>query len=397
MTERLYYTDSFLREFDARVLSCAQRPDGRFEVVLDRTAFYPTSGGQPHDLGRLGEAGITEVYDREADGEIVHIVDGPLPAGPVLGTIDWERRLDHIQQHTGQHLLSAAFLKLFHFPTVSFHLGREISTIDLDAPSVVPRHMAEAERLANQAVCDDRLIRVSFREREEVEKRDVRKLVAREGTLRLVEIEGFDAQPCGGTHAARTGQVGLILLRKVERQKGFWRVEFVCGARAVAAARGDWEALGAAARGIGCGMAEVPAMVAKMLEERKSAHRDRSWLAGRLAELEAAALLARIGPAEGGGTIIHAFDDGDAGFLRQVAARLAAQAGVRAAIASRSARQFVFARAKDVAGDMNLALRDVLAPAGGKGGGSAEFAQGTAPDAANVDDLLRRARERLDR
>jgi alanyl-tRNA synthetase len=167
MTERLYYTDSFLREFDATVVSC-QSVKGRFEVVLDRTAFYPTSGGQPHDTGKLGEANVTEVFEREEDHEVVHVVDATIPPGPVQGSIDWQRRFDHIQQHTGQHLLSAAFLKLFHFPTVSFHLGREICTIDLDAPSVVQRHLEEAERLACRTVFDDLPIAVSFREKEEL-------------------------------------------------------------------------------------------------------------------------------------------------------------------------------------------------------------------------------------
>ena len=391
MTERLYYTDSFLREFDAKVVACEER-DGRFEVLLDRTAFYPTSGGQPNDMGRLGEAAVVDVYEREDDHEIIHVTDRPVLPGPVHGAIDWERRFDHIQQHTGQHLLSAAFLKLFHFPTVSFHLGREICTIDLDAPGVVPRHLAEAERMANSVIFEDRPIAVSFREKEELEGLGVRKKVEREGTLRILEIEGFDIQPCGGTHAARAGQVGMILVRKIERVKQFWRVEFVCGARALAAARGDFETLGAAAREIGCGMAEVPAMITKMIEERKTAHRERAQLAGRLAELEAAALLAT-----GERTIVHAFDEGDAVFLRQVAARLAGEAGVRAVVASRDARQFVFAQAKAMPGDMNRMLREVLVPAGGKGGGSKDFAQGTVPEAANIDELLAKARDLLGR
>jgi alanyl-tRNA synthetase len=391
MTEKLYYTDSFLREFDAKAVSCQER-DGRFEVLLDRTAFYPTSGGQPNDTGRLGEAAVLDVYDREEDHEIVHVTDRPVLPGPVHGTIEWERRFDHIQQHTGQHLLSAAFVNLFHFPTVSFHLGRETCTIDLEAPSVVPRHLAEAERAANGVIFEDRPIRVSFREREELEGLGVRKKVEREGTLRILEIEGFDIQPCGGTHAARTGQVGMILVRKLERVKQYWRVEFVCGGRALAAARGDFETLGAAAREIGCGMAEVPPMVTKMIEERKTAHRERGRLAERLAELEASALLAT-----GEKTILHAFDEGDAAFLRQVAARLAAAPGVRAVVASRTTRHWVFARSKESSGDMNQILREVLVPAGGKGGGSKEFAQGTVPEAANVDELLHKVRELLGR
>jgi alanyl-tRNA synthetase len=389
-TERLYYTDSFLREFDATAVSCDPQEDGRWQVRLDRTAFYPTSGGQPHDTGRLDHAAVVDVVEREEDGEILHITDRAVSLGPVHGSIDWDRRFDHIQQHSGQHLLSAAFLKLFDFPTVSFHLGREISTIDLDAPSVVPRHVEEAARLVNQVVFEDRPVTVTFRESEELSALGVRKQVERKGTLRVVEIESFDVQPCGGTHAARVGQVGPLLVRKLERQKQYWRVEFVCGRRALREAHADFEALGAAARQIGCGMGEVPAMVVRMLDERKAAHRELAQVAARLAELEAAALLA-----SGQNPIVHAFDQADPAFLRQVASLLAARPGMRALLAGRSSRQFVFAQAKGLAGDMNRLLRETVAAAGGKGGGSKDFAQGTVPESANIGEILTRAREVL--
>lgn len=390
MTERLYYTDSFLREFDARVMACEPRAEGEWEVLLDRTAFYPTSGGQPHDTGRLSDEAVLAVLDREEDGEILHVTDRAIPLGPVHGSIDWERRFDHMQQHTGQHLLSGAFLKLFGFATVSFHLGSVISTIDLDAPSVVPRHLREATGLVNRIVFEDRDIRVSFHDREELAALGVRKQVDREGKLRIIEIEDFDLQPCGGTHATRTGQVGPVMVRKLERQKQYWRVEFVCGGRALRDASQDFETLSGAAREIGCGMAELPAMVKKLLDERKTAHREHALLAGRLVEMEAQALLA-----QGNRTVVHAFDRGDAGFLRQVASALAAEAGVRAVLASREARQFVFARAKDSSGDMRRLLGETLVAAGGKGGGSREFAQGTVPESANIDEILARARQLL--
>ena len=166
MTERLYYGDSFLREFDAEVLSC-EREGARWRVTLDRTAFYPTSGGQPHDTGTLGGAKVLEVADTE-DGKIVHYTSAELPAGPVTGRIDWSRRFDHMQQHTGQHLLSAVFIDLFGFHTVSFHLGKEISTIDLEAPSIVPRHMEEAEQRTNEIIFEDRVVKVRYGTAEEL-------------------------------------------------------------------------------------------------------------------------------------------------------------------------------------------------------------------------------------
>ncbi|MBI1738458.1 MAG: alanyl-tRNA editing protein, partial [Acidobacteria bacterium] len=270
-TERLYYGDSFLREFEARVFSCAPS-GGQFHVVLDRTAFYPTSGGQPNDTGRFGEAAVVDVMDRE-DGAIVHVTDRALEMGAVRGVIDWERRFDHMQQHTGQHLLSAAFVELFKMQTVSFHLGGESSTIDLAGASLAARQAEAAERLTNQIIFEDRAVDVRYGTREELAESGVRKEVEREGVLRAVSVEKFDLQPCGGTHVTRTGQVGLVLLRKIDRQKQNWRVEFVCGGRAMRAARGDYAALNEAARLLTCGQPEVPAMLGKALEERKQAQR----------------------------------------------------------------------------------------------------------------------------
>ena len=247
MTERLYYHDSFLREFDAQVLSCeredanpsanAAAENPRWRVVLDRTAFYPTSGGQPHDTGKLGEANVLEVADAEDGEAIVHYTSAPVKPGHVRGEIDWARQIDHMQQHTGQHLLSAAFIELFHFPTVSFHLGRDVSTIDLQAPSIVPRHLEEAEHLTNEIIFEDREVVIRFGTAAELAEEGIRKKVDREGVLRVIEVDRFDRQPCGGTHLARTGQAGMLLLRKMERRRDSWRVEFVCGYRALATSR----------------------------------------------------------------------------------------------------------------------------------------------------------------
>ncbi len=192
---------------------------------------------------------VVEVVDRE-DGEIVHVTDREVAVGPVHGVIDWERRFDHMQQHTGQHLLSAAFIELFKFRTVSFHLGRDISTIDLAAPSIVPRFLEEAEGRVNEIIFEDRAIAVCYATAAQLAESGVRKEVKREGVLRVIEVEGFDRQPCGGTHLARTGQAGILLIRKWERQKQNWRVEFVCGGRALTAARADFVTLS----GSGCGI-----------------------------------------------------------------------------------------------------------------------------------------------
>jgi len=399
MTERLYYNDSFLREFDARVLSCeAARPEAsggasdRWGVVLDRTAFYPTSGGQPHDTGKLAGAAVVGVV--EHNDVVLHFTDRALGAGPAHGVIDWERRFDHMQQHTGQHVLSATFLELFRFPTVSFHLGREVSTIDLAAPGVDPRQLEQAEWRANQIVFEDRPVKVSYGTAEQLAAAGIRKAVDREGILRAIEIEGFDRQPCGGTHVARTGQIGLMLLRKCEKVKQNWRVEFVCGERVPRVARGDFKTLSDVARQLSCGPAEVPATVARVLEERQAGHRARLRLQEQLAEVEALMLLAmemRAGKTDAPRVVRRVFEEADADYLRLLAGKLVAEPGVQALLASREGGQVVFAQSAGLDADMNALLREAVQTAGGRGGGTKDFAQGSVPDSGSLDGILNRA------
>lgn len=395
-TERLYYDDAFLREFDARVTAC--EPAGaRWHVRLDRTAFYPTSGGQPFDIGRLNEAAVVDVSDEHGD-EIVHVTERPVAVGAVHGVIDWTRRFDHMQQHTAQHMLSAAFIELFGFQTVSFHLGRDISTVDLATPSVVTRHLDEAERRVNEIIFEDREIKVRYGTAEELAKEGIRKKVEREGTLRVIDIVGFDRQPCGGTHLSRTGQAGMLLIRKCERQKQNWRVEFVAGFRALATAHADLATLRAVSEQIGCGMVEVPQMVGKMQEERRATQREAKKLSERLAELEAADLLANKAEVstDGARKVVNSvFDDATASYLAMLGAKLVATPGVRVALASRGAKGIVLAQSAGVDGDMGALLRELLAKAGGKGGGSKVFAQGSLGDGAMLDGIVDEARARL--
>jgi alanyl-tRNA synthetase len=396
MTERLYYNDSFLREFDAQVLAC-EPENARWRVRLDRTAFYPTSGGQPFDTGKLGAATVVEVLDAEND-EVIHFTGQPVAAGATHAEIDWPRRFDHMQQHTAQHMLSAAFIELFKFQTVSFHLGREISTIDLAAPSVTPRQVEEAERRVNEIIFDDRPIAVRYGTAGELAAQGIRKKVDREGTLRVIDIDGFDRQPCGGTHLARTGQAGMLLTRKCEHQKQNWRVEFVAGWRALAAARGNFATLRQAAEHLGCGMAELPENVRKMQEERRSSQRDAKKLTERLAELEAADLLARNAQASQDGKrriIVFVSDDAAASYLPMLAAKIVVTPNMQVILASRAAKAIVLAQSAGLDGDMGALLRELLAPVGGKGGGSKVFAQGTIPEMSALDAVVRAVRARL--
>jgi len=394
VTERLYYGDSFLREFEAKVLSC-EREGSRWRVTLDRTAFYPTSGGQPHDTGALDGARVLEVADSD-DGKIVHYTSAELPPGPVTGKIDWARRFDHMQQHTGQHLLSAVFIDLFGFHTVSFHLGKEISTIDLEAPSIVPRHMEEAEQRTNEIIFEDRVVKVRYGTAEELAEAGIRKKVEREGVLRAVEIDGIDRQPCGGTHLARTGQAGMLLLRKLERRRDVWRLEFVCGMRALTTARADYASLWHAATLLSCGAADVPGVIGKTLEERRATHGVAKRMEGRLAEHEARALLASaVAGANCKRLVVGAMDDATPSYLTLLAARLVGEGGTAAILGERAGGHMVFAQPRGADGDMGTLARGIFKEFDGKGGGAKDFAQGALADGARVDDALESVKRAL--
>jgi alanyl-tRNA synthetase len=423
MTERLYYQDSFMREFQANVISCRREGD-RWKVILDRTAFYPTSGGQPHDIGRLGEAEVLEVVDEisedapadrtGASHDVVHYTSAELPPGPVHGKVDWSRRLDHMQQHTGQHLLSAAFIELFGFQTKSFHLGRLISTIDLDVPAILQRHLEEAERRTNELIFEDREVVVRFGTAQQLAEAGIRKKVERDGILRAIDITGFDRQPCGGTHLARTGQAGVLLIRKLERRRDLWRIEYIAGNRALAAARSDFATLTQAASVMTCALAEVPAGIAKWAEDRKAQHSSVKKMEERLVQYEARELLARSSPnqiatesSQAPRVIAVTLEDATATYLGLLAAKLVVEAKVIALLASRAGGHVVFAQSKGLPlselqqgssptiTDMGKLLRESIQEFGGKGGGSKDFAQGSVPNAADAANLVQRARNLL--
>jgi alanyl-tRNA synthetase len=407
LTDRLYYHDSFLREFDAVVISC--EPEGsRWKVILNKTAFYPTSGGQPHDLGTLGDAQVVEVVDAPnvnggpdspspADPHhVVHYTTAEVPAGPVHGQIDWPRRIDHMQQHTAQHLLSAAFIELFGFQTVSFHLGKEISTIDLAAPSVVPRQIEAAERRTNEIIFEDRPVVIRFGTAQELAESGIRKKVDREGTLRAIDIEGFDRQPCGGTHLASTGQAGLILLRKLERSREHWRIEFAAGYRALAAAHSDFATLTQAAAQLSCALQDVPAGITKNIEDRRTNNTAIKRLEERLATLEAQSLLQRNPEAPARARFIVATPpDATPAYLALLAAKLSAEKNVIALLVSRESGQVVSARSAELTQDIGATLRESLKEFNGKGGGAKHFAQGALPDPTQADAFITCAKSRL--
>jgi alanyl-tRNA synthetase len=385
MTERLYYHDSFLYDFDGRVEDSFSR-EGRHAIVLDRTAFYPTSGGQVHDTGVLRTDGkqiaITEVADEE-DGRILHFAVEPLPAGTAVhGAIDSARRLDHVQQHSGQHVLSAAFIQLFNMPTVSFHMGEESCTIDLETPGLSAAQAQKVETLANKVIAEDRPVHIRFVPLEEARQLGLRKLPPKQtGDLRLIDITNFDLTACGGTHVRATGQIGSILLRKIEKVKQGMRVEFACGLRAVSTARRDYTTLTEAAAVYSSHIYDVPEQIRKSLAEAKSAAKAQHKLLEELAELYAQRLLAQA--AGSPRMIMQVFPERDAIFIKLLGQKLTAgNSDVIALLASGAGQPtLVFAQSPGQKSNMGQLMKEAMAQLGGRGGGSVDLAQGGVPKA----------------
>ena len=387
-TRRLYYDDSYQRDFDAQVLSCEPEALGAtpaWRVVLDCTALYPTSGGQPHDLGKLGDANVLDVRDEGED--IVHVVDRELPLGSVHGCVDWGRRFDHMQQHTGQHLLSAMFQERYGRPTVSFHLGSDLCTIDLRGPEPTEEILEGAERASNQVISEDRPINVRYGTAEQFAEMGVRKEVQRDGILRAIEIEGADVQPCGGTHVKSTAQIGIVLLRDCTKMRQDWRVEFVCGRRAARVSRHDFQLLHRAAQELGCAAEDVPAAVQRAITVRDQNFKNMRAFLQRVAEADAAATLQSAKTGENGLLVIaRTFDETiQPEYVNHFATQLAKTEKTIALLGRFACGHLIFAQHASAGLDVNALLKQVLAQFGGKGGGTRDFARGKLNDATQAE------------
>ena len=400
MTDRLYYHDSFLYNFDAKVREATESP--RPALVLDRTAFYPTSGGQVFDTGWIlaGDPNdptkmrVTEVADAE-DGKVVHYLEAPVknvqPGTRVRGQIDAARRRDHMQQHSGQHVLSAAFVRLFNMPTVSFHMADDYCSIDLDTPTLTKEQVESAERLANEIISENRTVQVRFVTRDEAANLGLRKLPpAERDELRLIDIRDFDLTACGGTHVGETGQIGCTFLRKTEKVRQGWRVEFVAGQRAVATARRDFTALTEAAALFSAHIYGVPQQVRKSLDEIRSLRRQREQSQEELAAAQAATLLAETSETNGRKFVVRVFADCELNFVKMLAQKLVRLSANVVAILGMTSPQpsLVFAQSAGQPFDMGGLMKETIATLGGRGGGSIDMAQGGIPNGEGLDATL---------
>lgn len=373
MTHRLYYTDSYLRDFESTVVD---RAEGDTRIYLDRTGFYPTSGGQPCDTGRLGGIVVVDVVD-EGD-RIAHLLASPLAEDRVAGRIDWERRFDHMQQHSGQHLVSAVLAELFGHKTVSVHFGRDSSSLDLDTAALSHDQVVAAEERANAVVVENRPVEVSFEEAGHVA--GLRRDSPREGTLRIVTIRDLDRSACGGTHVRATGEIGPILIGRIERVRQRVRIEFLCGARAVRRTRADRDLLSGIAAPLSAAADELPALLeAQRGELRESAAAVRR-LEAALAGYRANELYRATPPDPAGlRRIVLRENEGGVEHLRALAHAVTTlpRAVLLATIADPPA--ILLAASADAGIDAGRELKAALTAAGGRGGGNPTLAQGTAP------------------
>ncbi len=414
--ERLYYADSALTHFTATVTDIRERSrtggTSLWQIALDRSAFYPTSGGQPHDTGILAatapsgarlEAPITDV-EEDDQGELWHLTPKPLLAGtPVEGRIDWARRLDHMQQHSGQHLLSALFFQELGALTVSFHLGDTVSTIDLNTESLAPSTLVNVEQLANRIVAEARPMAHRAVTRAEAERLlaegKLRKLPERGGDIRLIVIPAapdadfaavpdLDLNACGGTHVSSTSQIGAVLIRGTERIRQSTRISFLCGNRAIAAARADDALLTQLGRELSVGRADLPAALARIKTEIRAAGKERQALREDLANYHASRLLVEDPPQQDLRIVRRIFPDRDPDYIKLLASRLISAAPHTIALLAsipqptqpaNSPATVIVGCSQELGRNAGEVLRTALATAGGRGGGSATLAQGLVP------------------
>lgn len=386
MTERLYYDDAYLTQFDAVVLECARKDDA-WLVRLDRSAFYPTSGGQPYDTGALGDAHVLDVSVDDA-GEVWHAVDAPLDVGATVhGSIDWPRRFDHMQQHAGDHMIASALWRLLGGVTIGLHISSDVSTIDVAMPEgvtrIAPEDIRHVEDDVNARIQRDVPVRCWFPDAEELKSLPLRKPPTVSEHVRVVAIGEDEMVACGGTHPSTAGQLGLVKILGVAPARGKMRVSFVAGRRAYDDYRACFDHAHAAANRLSTSPDNLESHVAAMQEALKSAEAELNRLRRETTLAELSEALETAPTLIGGAKVIARLIDGDAGLIKDAASRLIRRPGIVALLGARTGEgqaAFVFARSQDVEAHMGQLLSQAAKPLGGKGGGRPDFAQGGGPE-----------------
>ena len=396
MTERLYYQDSYLKEFKARIIKKV-KIDDQPAVVLDRTAFYPTSGGQPYDIGVIQDVSVVEVV--EESKEIIHILKEELKEeinSEVIGKINWERRFDHMQQHTGQHILSGALMKIWEAETVSFHLGEKLCTLDIAKDNLTSGEAYQVEELANRIIFEDRLIKCSFVEGEdELKSFDLRKIPDRKGKIRIIEVKDFDFSACGGTHCRASGEVGLIKITRWEKRGNEIRLEFICGKRAWEDYSWKNEMVKNIANKLTIKDTELGDVVDRILDERKEAGKKIKDLHENLQEYKALDLLHNKTVKKGDIKIINkVFEDESVEEVRRLANKIINLEECVLLFGVKGERaNLLFACSNNLNYDMNKLIKEACKFVEGRGGGVPNFAQGGGTKICGIEEALNFALE----
>lgn len=396
MTKKLYYTDPYQRTFSSQVVERI-RIEEHPALILEGTAFYPASGGQPHDLGTLNGVQVIDVRENEHH-QILHLLEQPIEETTVEGQIDWERRFDHMQQHTGQHLLSQAFIKTCCAETISIHLGEDVSTIDVNHPDLTEEQVRSAEDWANRIIYEDRDVLTHFATQETIHTFPLRKIPVVEDNIRIIEIKDVDFSPCGGTHCTRTGEIGMIKVRKAENYKGGSRVQFVCGARALQDYQHKTILVRHLSEMLTAGEVDILQNITKLQEESKTLRRDLATITQQLVEYEARALLTEREKSGDISVLKKIFEDRQPKELKLLANKvLELSPNTVVLFGGKTAEKvsLIFLRSDDMPGDMNQLMKTACAVIHGRGGGQPHQAQGGGTDPAHLEEALQLAEKAL--
>ncbi|MGD6872512.1 alanyl-tRNA editing protein [Sutcliffiella horikoshii] len=391
--EKLFYQDPFIQTFTTTLSKQSQDESGKWYAVLEQTAFYPEGGGQPYDTGTLNEHKVLEV--QEINGEIRHYLGQPLPESikVVKGTIDWERRYDHMQQHAGQHLLSATFEELFSYKTKSFHLGKDVSTIDLDTTGLTEQEFLEAETLVNKIILENRKIEAKWVTKEELSDYPLRKELSVSENIRLVIIPNFDYNGCGGTHPHSTGGVASLKILSLEKQKNMIRVSFVAGNRVLKQLHEKQQVLSELSSLLNAPQNGMSDAVTRMLGQSKEQAKELKDMKEKLLEYEVAALVSQSELVSGRSIIKSVLQNREMAELQSMARKLVStreDLNVFLIAENTGKLQFVGARGSETDLDLKFIAKEVFAFINGKGGGREDFVQGGGETTLTGEEVIER-------
>ena len=397
--ERLYHTDAYSIHFTASIVERINS-DGLPAVILDHSLFYPDSGGQPHDTGKINDIAVINVYVRQSDQAVVHVLKEAPQSDSISGDIDWTRRFDHMQQHTGQHILSRAFLELFDADTLSFHLGDHESTIDIDIANLRVQDVLKIENLTNKIIWENRPVKIQFLNKDEVESEGIRSVPDLErDRIRIITVDRFDKTACGGTHVSYTGEIGQLKILKSQSLRGGRRISFICGGRALKDYQHNASLIYQLASDFTTSPVEIKESVDKLRDENIKRLREIKKLRKRTIELEAEKYVVSAVSVGNIKIIKQHFSHRDPNELRQLANRLSQDSSTIVLFALNEPNlHFIFCRSNDAPGEMNLPLNRVIEEfESTKGGGSEKFAQASGPqaDTGRVNRALKKAQQLL--